>query len=274
MKPEVIFKDDHLVAICKPAGMVSMPAKSVSGETVQEWFESWLRENPSSVDWQNLVPADFDSQWGTPQEIFEQRGGVVHRLDKDTSGVMLLARHPAALVGLLKLFRKRAVQKTYRCLVHGKFQIEQGTFTGPIARSSKNRQRFEVAADGRAAVTEYVVEKFYPHLEYARVAASLDLPTNFKKRVKIYQGFSLVTCKPKTGRTHQIRVHLAAAQHPLVGDQLYTGKKRQQLDTVWCARQFLHAVSLEFVHPMTNQALILESEVSEDLKKTLSFLEE
>lgn len=279
LEPTLVWQDEHLVVISKPAGMVSMDAQTVTGTTVQQWFEAWMKLHPSTVgsNWEELVPKDFSDEFGAPTQIYAQRGGVVHRLDKDTSGVLILARHPASLVALLKLFKEREVQKEYLCLVHGKFQVKTGTFTGPIGRASYNRVRFAVQAEGRPASTRYEVEADWPTLnvesvlEAARLA-NREIPTHFKKRIQIYQGFSKVRCWPKTGRTHQIRVHLAAAQHPLVGDTLYTGKKRQQLDSSWCPRQFLHAVKISFRHPFTQEELSIEAPLAADLEQALSFL--
>lgn len=279
LEPEVIWHDDHLVVISKPAGMVSMKGQTVIGRTVQDWFSDWMQDRPSefATSWQQWMPEDFSDEFGTPDQIFSQRGGVVHRLDKDTSGVLLLARHPASLVALLRLFKERLVQKEYICLVHGKFQIKTGTFSGPIGRASYNRVRFAVQADGRPAVTKYQVEADWSSLDVPKVVAvaeaeQREVGVHFKKRAQIYQGFSQVRCWPKTGRTHQIRVHLAAAQHPLVGDSLYTGKKRQQLDKVWCPRQFLHAAVLEFTHPVTRKEIRVSAPLPVDLSTALEFL--
>jgi 23S rRNA pseudouridine1911/1915/1917 synthase len=201
----------------------------------------------------------------------------VHRLDKDTSGALLLAKNPGSLVNLLHQFKTRQVTKQYLCLVHGKFGIPAATVSFPMGRGSHNRQVFTVRADGREAVTEYKVQGFYPQLAVEKVAAvlpathHLDLK-QLTKRFSIYQGFSLVECWPKTGRTHQIRVHMAHLKHPLVGDTTYVGKKRQALDPLWCPRQFLHASQLTFTHPRSGEVLTMAAPLAADLEKVVEYL--
>jgi 23S rRNA pseudouridine1911/1915/1917 synthase len=265
---EIIFEDQDILVVSKPAGMVSNRAVSVKEPSLQDWLAEKLAAE-TMVDWQELVPADFSEEFGTAEEIFKERIGLVHRLDKDTSGVMVAAKNPGSLVNLLAQFRERKVNKKYTCLTHGKFRVPQGTIRAPLGRSRKNRQRFDVASEGRAAITEYKVDDYYPDLN----EQGLEKLKEFKKKLSSYQGFSLVNCWPKTGRTHQIRVHLRHWQHPLVGDEKYVGKKRAKLDKVWCPRQFLHASQIKFTHPRTNEEVNFEAELAEDLQQALGFLE-
>jgi 23S rRNA pseudouridine1911/1915/1917 synthase len=255
-KIKVIFEDRDILVVNKPAGLIVNRAKTVKGETLQGWFfgRQEDRKTERLEDWGKLLPEDFDNQYGEPEEIFEQRNGLVHRLDKYTSGVMVLAKNPGSLVNLLSQFKKREVKKRYICLVHGELSVESGEVNVPIARSKNNNKKFAVVLNGRSAITEYKVLQFYQKQGYQ-------------------QGFSLVECLPKTGRTHQIRVHMTHLQHPLVGDKKYLGKKRARLDEQWCPRQFLHASFLEFTHPRTKKRVSFEAELSEDLKKALSLLE-
>jgi len=258
------------MVINKPPGLIVNKADSVRGETVQAWMEEKIQNlGPVKADdWQPLIPADFKTEFGSPAEIFAERGGIVHRLDKDTSGVLVLAKNPGSLINLLAQFKSRAVIKEYVCLVHGKFNLEHGTVALPLGRSSRDRRHFTVDIAGRVAVTEYLVEKWYTGLDLTKINAQID-----RQQLGIYQqGFSLVRCLPKTGRTHQIRVHLAAIQHPLVGDTTYVGRKRAKLDPVWCPRQFLHAAKLSFKHPRTDQALVFTAELSDDLARALQLL--
>lgn len=264
----VIFEDQDVLVVSKPYGVVVNRAQSYEGETVQDWMEAFFsRFRQDQSDWQALVPADFSDHYGTPEQIFVDRIGMVHRLDKDTSGVLILAKNPGSLVNLLAQFRTRTVQKQYVCLVHGKFTLEMGTVTLPIARRSDNRMRFGVVPEGRPAVTEYHVQQYYPNFDQ-----SLLPKAEQGKRFGLYQGFSLVACCPKTGRTHQIRVHMQHLQHPIVGDQLYVGKKRAKLDARWCPRQFLHAQQLTFTHPRTQQQITVEAPLADDLKAVLRFV--
>jgi len=229
--------------------------------------------------WQEMVPSDFDDQYGTPQEIFESRLGMAHRLDKDTSGLVIFALNPGVLVNLLSQFKNHSVQKEYSCLTHGKFSVEFGEVTAPISRSSHHRQKFSAGISGRDSITEYQVEKYYSSFNKEKVEKYFDqqqvdqaVRKEFWKKSSMYQGFSLVRCKPKTGRTHQIRVHMSFIKHPLVGDHLYTGKKRSKWDRLWCPRQFLHASQIEFIHPRSGQKMKLTSQLPPDLNQVVELL--
>lgn len=277
---EILYEDHDLLLINKPAGVVVNRAETTAETTVQEWMEERLKkESIELADWKSLVPADFNTEYGTPEVIFKERGGIVHRLDKDTSGALLLAKNPGALVNVLAQFKKRQTHKTYTCLVHGKFKFAKGTISAPLGRASLDRKKFAVVAEGRLAETEYQVEEFFPHLDVDAIIQRHkkekgdEAFKNFKKKARVYQGFSLVTCWPKTGRTHQIRVHLKHIGHPLVGDLTYLGHKRAKLDPIWCSRQFLHASSLGFTHPRNQDKLTIEAPLAEDLKQVMSFLQ-
>lgn len=272
MQISLIFEDQDLVVINKPPGLVVNRADSIKGDTVQAWMEAKIQSETQTPvdDWQKMVPVDFQAEFGSPEAVFQERGGIVHRLDKDTSGVLVLAKNPGSLVNLLAQFKNREVSKEYLCLVHGKFNLDHGTVALPLGRSSRDRRHFAVDLDGRSAVTEYFIEKWFSSLDVTKIGTQID-----RKYLGVYQqGFSLVRCLPKTGRTHQIRVHLAAIQHPLVGDVIYVGRKRTKLDPVWCPRQFLHAAKITFKHPRTGQNLVFEAELSSDLTAVLSLLTE
>lgn len=280
MNIEIIFEDQDLVVINKPAGVVVNRAQTVKGQTIQDWMEERLdwQEVENKAEWQDLVPADFDDSYGSPLETFQERVGLVHRLDKDTSGAMILAKNPGVLVNLLAQFKNRQVQKQYQCLAHGKFKFPEGEVNAPMGRASRDRKVFAVRAEGRPAVTKYKVVEEFTKLNFDQLAKSnptLDSKelSNLSKKSHIYQGFSLVNCWPKTGRTHQIRVHMHHLQHPLVGDITYVGKKRAKLDPVWCPRQFLHASKLELAHPRSGEKVEFEAKLAGDLKKVLSYFE-
>ena len=247
----ILFEDDSVLVINKPPGVIVNRAESVKETTLQDWMEaqSWYG------NW-NVSYGDEDVA------LYRSRSGVVHRLDKDTSGVMVLAKNPASLIELMRQFRDRETQKTYLALVHGKFSTQSGTVNLPLGRSIGNRERFTVDPEGRESETEYTVLEFFPHA-----------PANLgQKKTKSYQGFSLVELKPKTGRTHQIRVHMAYIKHPLVGDVKYVGRKRSRMDGEWCSRQFLHAKQLCFSHPITKERQCIEAKLPEDLEKVLTLL--
>jgi 23S rRNA pseudouridine1911/1915/1917 synthase len=284
MDIQVLYQDADVAVILKPAGVVVNDAETVSTPTIQQWWVERLKAEYGGAlhfpdGWQALVPADFSTEFGTPEEIFAERGGIVHRLDKETSGALLLAKNPGSLVNLLVQFRQRQTQKKYLCLVHGKFKILEDTVSLPISRSPANRTRYQVIADGRKAETAYKVINYFPKLDIPRLMeiAAKTHPefTHIKQKVENrYQGFSLVECWPKTGRTHQIRVHFTHLRHPLVADPTYVGAKRLHLDSLWCSRLFLHALTLGWQDPRTGESRSIEAPLPPELEEALTFLQE
>ncbi len=268
---DILYQDQDLLLISKPAGVVVNDAATTDGTTVQTWMrQQYLPAQSRTTDWSELLPDDHSDAYGTPEEIFAQRDGIVHRLDKDTSGVLILAKHPGSLLHLMGQFKRRRVTKTYLALVHGMLPAQQDVLDYAIARSSRDRKKFAVSQDGRPAVTTYRVIDTYSglspeSLNQASAAAQRSME-------RLYEGFSLVECWPKTGRTHQIRVHFMHIQHPLVGDTQYLGKKRRKLDPLWCSRHFLHAYELTLAHPRTHDEMSWEAPLSNDLQKVLSGL--
>ncbi|MBP9781921.1 RluA family pseudouridine synthase [Candidatus Woesebacteria bacterium] len=255
---EILFEDTDLAVINKPSGITVNNASTNRGETIQQWWQSYLisQEIPqSSSEWNSLIPAHFSMEYGSPEEIFSQRGGIVHRLDKDTSGALLLAKNPGSLVNLLAQFKERSVKKTYRALVHGRLGVQRAELNYPTMRSSRERQKMFVHPDGRPSVTAYAVVA-----EYQDPTQPTEL-------------LSMVECLPKTGRMHQIRVHFAHIRHPLVSDRLYAGRNRYKQDITWCPRHFLHASSIEFTHPRTKQVVRVEAPLPDDLRASLDLLQ-
>lgn len=238
MNLEILFEDQVLVAVNKPAGVVVNRAQTVSEATVQDWMEKKLK----SLEAFKLRPG---------VEEFVARSGVVHRLDKETSGVLLLAKTPTAFDRLKAQFALRQVAKEYLALVHGQLQPKQGTINLPIARHPYDRRRFAVRLGGRSAATAYHVRRYY-------------------RRSEDY--YTLVEARPTTGRTHQIRVHLQFLKHPLVADPRYLSGKQQGEDRQWCPRLFLHAQSLSFTHPATSERLTLTAPLASDLTGALQGL--
>ncbi|PIY80234.1 MAG: RluA family pseudouridine synthase [Candidatus Pacebacteria bacterium CG_4_10_14_0_8_um_filter_42_14] len=254
----LLYEDDDMLVINKPYGLVVNRANTVKVPTVQDWMTEYLGEQ-SECEWQSLVPADFSVEYGTPEEIFSERNGIVHRLDKDTSGALVIAKNPGSLVVLLEQFRERKIQKTYTALVHGHFPFGKEIITLPIARLPKNTSKFGVVHDGRPAETIIETEQ---HFDIKKP----DWP-------KFYGKFSLVKAMPKTGRTHQIRVHLDHYQHPIVSDKQYAGRKHMRLDLSWCPRQFLHASQITLTNPRTKEPLTVEAELAQDLKIALDSIQ-
>ncbi len=165
------------------------------------------------------------------------RPGIVHRLDKDTSGMMVVAKTDAAHRALSAQFKARTVSKTYLALVRGSMERDKGVISAALGRHPTQRKKISVVTDGREALTEYVVER--------RFASA-----------------TLVRCHPKTGRTHQIRVHLAKLGHPIIGDRVYSRKQ-----TIDAPRQMLHAHQLGFTHPATGKWLEFTAPMPDDMER-------
>lgn len=278
MNLEILYEDQDLLAINKPAGLIVNRATSVQEPTVQDWLVSKLGEACfrdefwlANQSYQQLIPADFETDFGQPLEIWHERLGIVHRLDKDTSGVLLLAKNPGALLNLLAQFKQRQTKKTYLALVHGHLAEKTGHIVAPMSRNPHNRLKFGIDSAGKPAITDYLVQQEFIKIPEELIATIATQSRVKAKKIKeLYQdGFSLVVLKPKTGRTHQIRVHMSALHHPLVADQVYTGKKRAKLDTLWCPRQFLQAASLEFTHPRTGEQMKIEAPLANDLQSAI-----
>lgn len=228
---EVLYEDACLAAINKPAGMVVHPAPG---------------------QWQGTVVNALLFRWGRAELADSLRPGIVHRLDKDTSGVLLVAKEQRALEQLGQQFKARQVHKTYVAVVVGHFATPSGEITLPIGRHPSDRKKMSVhARHGRAAVSRY------------QVIAEAD-------------GVTLVRLFPETGRTHQLRVHLAAIGHPLVGDKVY-GVRGPQPHLAPAARMFprhaLHAESIRFRHPLSGVMLSVRAPYPADLSQLLVALQ-
>lgn len=234
MNIPIIYEDESLIVIDKPAGVVVNKSISTLHNTVQEWAEVKLKIPASQGDSQN---SDYYS-----------RAGIVHRLDKDTSGILLIAKNPADFDHLQKQFRERSVSKAYTALVHGKMVPEKAIIKAAVGRLPWNRTKFGVLASGREAQTSYTVIGLY------------------KKNSQYY---SLLSVIPYTGRTHQIRIHLKYAGFPIVGDPLYAGRNLYRLDKLICGRLFLHAEKIIIKHPRTLLPMEIESPLPPQLQSVL-----
>lgn len=239
--PKVVFEDNQILVLEKPAGMVVNRAKSVKGETLQDWVEGYL-----GWDWESLKA--LKGTEGT--EDFILRSGIVHRLDKETSGLLIVAKTPEAFENLQKQFKERKVKKKYLALVHSKVEPREGEIKAPVGRLPWSREKFGVIPGGRKAETKY------------KVISNWILVIGNKK-----EKYSLLGLEPETGRTHQIRVHLKYLRHPIVSDSTYAGRKTSRGDRKWCPRMFLHASGLEFFHPKTGKKIKFASKLPEDLEK-------
>jgi 23S rRNA pseudouridine1911/1915/1917 synthase len=228
---DILYQDEDLLAVNKPAGMVVHPAAGAPRGTVV-----------------NALLARFGelSRLGGPL-----RPGIVHRLDKGTSGVLLVARNDPAHAALARQFRDRRIEKTYLALVHGEMKADAGRITLPVARDLRRRTRMTARRrSGRAAETAW------------RVLARLD-------------GFTLLEVGLRTGRTHQIRVHLAALGHPVVGDTTYGAPRSPRVAgrrLPALGRLFLHAARIRFSHPRTAEPVEVRAPLARDLRGYLAEL--
>ena len=267
----IIFEDNDLLVLNKAAGVIVNRATSHQQISLQDQVSAYLGLTPPPIG----IPAPGAS--APPEIVFAFRAGMVHRLDKDTSGVILWAKTPAALTGLLQQFQARQVHKTYLCLVHGLEREREGRINLPLARDRRRRQIMSVSPTGRPALTTYEVANYYRTFDAERFLHVYrqnfpDKKLTTSRLTQIYQGFSLIQARPQTGRTHQIRAHFTHLGHPLVGDVAYLPRRKAVLDPLWCPRQFLHAAQIELVHPLTGAALRFEAPLPEDLQVALTWL--
>jgi 23S rRNA pseudouridine1911/1915/1917 synthase len=218
---DVIYEDDDLLVICKPPGLVVHPSP---GHTAHTLVNALLARCPDLAIFGDAM-----------------RPGIVHRLDRDTSGLMIIARNSRAQQYLINQFKDRSVSKGYLVMVKGKLAPSQGIIDAPIGRDPSNRKRMAVVANGRQARTGYKVKEY------------LD-------------GYTLLDITTETGRTHQIRVHLSAIGYPVVGDPVYGVR------SPYVKRQFVHAYRLGFRLPAGGQYREFTCELSPDLKQAMALM--
>ncbi len=223
----VIYEDNDIIVINKPKGMVVHPANG----------------NPDGTLVNAVMNKCKDSLSGIGGEI---RPGIVHRLDKDTSGAIIVAKNDKAHIALSEQLKNHEVKKTYLALVRGIIKENEATINMPIARSKKDRKKMDVDKDGKEAITHFKVLGRYKNK------------------------YTLLQINLETGRTHQIRVHLSHIGYPIIGDEVYSNGKNE-----WnVSGQCLHAWKLEFIHPITGKKISLEAEIPEYLKNIIKELEE
>lgn len=229
----IAFEDEHLIVIDKPAGMVVHPA---AGNFDGTMVNALLHHCAGQLSGIGGVA----------------RPGIVHRIDKDTSGLIVAAKHDRAHEGLAKQFAAHSIDRRYLAIATGRPMPANGTVDEPLGRSNTNRKKMAVvAADrGKRAVTHY-------------------------RTIEPLQHASLVECRLETGRTHQVRVHMAHIGHPLVGDPVY-GRARKPLSDILKARNFarqaLHAAHLGFIHPVTGNSIALDSPLPADMRELIDEL--
>ena len=220
---DIVYEDEHLLVVNKPKGMVVHPAAG----------------NPDNTLVNALLYHCGDSLSGINGVI---RPGIVHRIDKDTSGLLVVAKNDFAHVSLAEQIKEHSFDRYYEAVCCGRFKEEKGTVDAPIGRHPKDRKKMAIISDGRHAVTHYEV-------------------------ICNYKGFSHVKFKLETGRTHQIRVHISSKGHPIVGDRIYGAR-----DSLGIEGQCLHAKTISFIHPVTKKLMSFDSELPDYFKCILSKL--
>lgn len=233
IQPNIVFENDELAVINKPSGWIVNEASTTKGQPV---VQTWIYEN---------IKSDISKNK-------ELRNGIVHRLDKETSGVLVIAKTKGSFNNLQKQFKDRKIKKQYAALVHGIVDPKEGKIKVPVGRLSWRRDRFGVVVGGRDSETHYKAESFY-------------------KREK--EDYSLLSLTPITGRTHQIRIHMKYLGYPIVSDQFYAGRKVSRNDRKWCERLFLHASQISFNIPKSKKDKTVKAPLPKDLSKALSSLE-
>lgn len=224
---EIIYEDKDIIVVNKPKGLVVHPANG----------------NPDGTLVNAIMAICKDSLSGIGGEI---RPGIVHRLDKDTSGILVVAKNDKAHINMSEQIKEHQVKKTYIALVRGIVKENEATINMPIGRSTKDRKKMAVTKNGKEAITHFKVLKRYPS-----------------------ENCTLLEVRIETGRTHQIRVHLSQIGYPVIGDTTYSsGKNRWEVQG-----QCLHAKSLEFKHPITGKEMFLEAELPEYLQKIIKELD-
>lgn len=227
----IVHEDDHLLVIDKPAGMVVHPAVGNPDGTLVNALLHHCRGGLSGIG-------------GVA------RPGIVHRIDKDTSGLLVVAKSDRAHEGLARQFKAHSITRRYLAITAGRPVPAAGTVDAPLARSPADRKKIAIVAGGKRAVTHY-------------------------RTLRPLRGAALVECRLETGRTHQVRVHMASIGHPLLGDPVYARmhKQRELLSTLKFQRQALHATELGFIHPVESTALAFQSPMPADMQELFSHLD-
>ena len=241
---EIVFEDDYLCIVNKPAGMVTHPAYRNNSGTLVNALLYHMAKSKTSLSGINGI----------------ERAGIVHRLDKNTSGLLVIAKDEETHRRLSKLFSKHDIEREYWALCWGIFRNKKGIIEKSLGRSQKDRKKVVVKDEGKLAVTMYEV-------------------------IKEYEFLSLAKLNLKTGRTHQIRVHMHSLGHPVFGDPEYDGRKvhgvqltnrlKEEIKTLLdiIPRQALHAKLLGFIHPITNEKILFDSRLPDDFQSLINKLE-
>lgn len=230
-KGDIVFEDDYILAINKPPNIPTQSTYSSIKGTILEIVEDYYKSK------------------GEKQYV-----RLIHRLDKGTSGVLILSKNPQANGSLTAQFREKDIRKEYIALVAGNLKVKSGTIKTNISKVKGSYTKYEnVLSDGKQAISDYEV-------------------------IEVLNGYSLVLVKPRTGRTHQIRVHLSSLGHPILGDELYGGRCRaliqakDKLHDINVSRVMLHARSVTLKHPKNGKTVQICADIPQDMKKIISLL--
>lgn len=226
MNLDIVYEDQDVILINKPKGMVVHPAAGHYSGTLVNGLMAHCKDDLSGI---NGV----------------LRPGIVHRIDKDTTGILIVCKNDMAHQSIAKQLYDHSITRKYHAIVYGNIKEEEGTVNAPIGRSLKDRKKMGIVMDGKHAVTHYKVLK------------------------RLKKGFTYIECQLETGRTHQIRVHMASIKHPLLGDDVYGPKKSKYTLEGQC----LHAKVLGFVHPRTGEYTEFEVPLPEYFEKLLNKLD-
>lgn len=226
MNLDIVYEDQDVILINKPKGMVVHPAAGHYSGTLVNGLMAHCKDDLSGI---NGV----------------LRPGIVHRIDKDTTGILIVCKNDMAHQSIAKQLYDHSITRKYHAIVYGNIKEEEGTVNAPIGRSLKDRKKMGIVMDGKHAVTHYKVLK------------------------RLKKGFTYIECQLETGRTHQIRVHMASIKHPLLGDDVYGPKKSKYTLEGQC----LHAKVLGFVHPRTGEYMEFEVSLPEYFEKLLNKLD-
>ncbi len=226
---EIVYEDDSLIIVNKPQGLVVHPAPGHDGGTLVNALLYHAKGRLSAIN--GVI-----------------RPGIVHRIDKDTSGILVVAKTNEAHLSLAEQIKEHSVTREYVCLAYGRFREEQFTVDKPLSRHPKDRKKIAVSADGRRAVTHVTV-------------------------LRQYDDCALLRCRLETGRTHQIRVHLSSIGHPVVGDPVYGVKADRLAKKFHLEGQLLHAKILGFIHPETGEEVSFSAEIPAHFQQVVDSLE-
>jgi 23S rRNA pseudouridine1911/1915/1917 synthase len=221
---DIVYEDSDVAIVNKPKGMVVHPG---AGNYEQTLVNGLLYELDDLSEINGVI-----------------RPGIVHRIDKDTTGLLMIAKNDKASLALTEQLKNHSCKRRYVALVYGEFSEKKGRINAPIARSKEDRKKMAVDKNGKEAITNFTV-------------------------LRRFKGYTLIECALETGRTHQIRVHLEYIGHPLVGDQTYGRRK-----VIGDQGQFLHAKTIGFIHPTTGEWMEFDSEIPEYMTNFMNTLEE